>query len=110
MTGGAISDETERFLDAIGDRVIPKPIDRHALRAAVEQVRAARDVFPVLLCGPGEEGLAQAVGAALVAREELAVEPARRVSPKPWYAIARTRSDGCVKCCRQTDAPNLGRR
>ena len=35
------------------------------IAAAVERVRAARDVFPVLLCGPGEEGLAQAVGAAL---------------------------------------------
>ena len=35
------------------------------IAAAVERVRAARDVFPVVLCGPGEEALAAEVCAAL---------------------------------------------
>lgn len=35
------------------------------IAVAIEQVRAKREVFPVVLCGPGEEGLAAKVCAAL---------------------------------------------
>lgn len=35
------------------------------IAVAVEQVRAVREVFPVVLCGPGEEGLAAQVCASL---------------------------------------------